>query len=174
MRFKGKKIMYIGDSLSMNNFDSLLCLLNAAAPGKTKEERKIINSHDVTTVTFQVCDLWCFNVPPLFFFFILFITFQVWPMMFNVHTLFLFFLLHFKCVAYDSRRSWGCFINLNLQDYGVEVTLFTSQFLVDIENEKIGRVIKLGSIKNGEIWKAADVLIFNNWLWWTRTGPKQP
>lgn len=52
--------------------------------------------------------------------------------------------------------------------------LFTSQYLVDIDKEEKGRVLKLQSIKDGDIWKEMDVLIFNNWLWWYRSGPKQP
>ncbi|OVA04844.1 PC-Esterase [Macleaya cordata] len=60
------------------------------------------------------------------------------------------------------------------QDYGVSVMLFHSLYLVDIENEGIGRVLKLDSIKNGAIWKEMDILIFNTWLWWGRKGIKQP
>lgn len=52
--------------------------------------------------------------------------------------------------------------------------LFSSHYLVDIENEDIGRVLKLDSLKNGELWKEMDVVIFNTWLWWYRSGPKQP
>jgi len=63
---------------------------------------------------------------------------------------------------------------MNLQDYDVEVILFHSEFLVDIEKEGIGRVVKMNSVKNGEIWKQINVLIFNSWLWWLRMPPKQP
>lgn len=52
--------------------------------------------------------------------------------------------------------------------------LFSSHYLVDIENEKIGRVLKLDSLKNGDLWKEMDILVFNTWLWWYRRGPKQP
>lgn len=31
-RMKGKKIMYVGDSLSLNHWQSLVCLLHAAVP----------------------------------------------------------------------------------------------------------------------------------------------
>ena len=45
---------------------------------------------------------------------------------------------------------------------------------MDIEEEQIGRVLKLDSLKNGNIWKDMDVLVFNTWLWWYRSGPAQP
>ena len=61
-----------------------------------------------------------------------------------------------------------------VQDYGVSIILFESHYLVDIEVEAIGRVLKLDSMKNGNIWKDMDVLVFTNWLWWYRRGPKQP
>ncbi|KAK4372371.1 hypothetical protein RND71_007755 [Anisodus tanguticus] len=108
-KFKGKKIMYIGDSLSLNNFESLLCLLHAAVP-EVKFKQDIYKEN--VTVTFQ--------------------------------------------------------------DFGVQVVLFHSNFLVDIEVEPKGRVLKLDSIKNGQIWKQFDLLIFNTWLWYSRSGPGQP
>ncbi|KAJ4979358.1 hypothetical protein NE237_010138 [Protea cynaroides] len=46
--------------------------------------------------------------------------------------------------------------------------LMNSHYLVDIEEEDIGRVLKLDSIKSGEIWKNMDILVFNTWLWWYR------
>ncbi|CAH9113984.1 unnamed protein product, partial [Cuscuta epithymum] len=106
---KGKKIMYVGDSLSLNNFESLICLIHGAIPGiKYKQKATPLNF----TVTFQ--------------------------------------------------------------EYEVQVILFHSNFLVDIEEEQLGRVVKMKSLKSGEIWKQMDVLIFNSWLWWTRTGRQQP
>ncbi|KAK4476644.1 hypothetical protein RD792_015804 [Penstemon davidsonii] len=60
------------------------------------------------------------------------------------------------------------------QDYGVSVIYFPSHYLVDIQMEEFGRVLKLNSLKNGDTWKQVDVLIFNTWLWWYRRGPKQP
>jgi hypothetical protein len=52
--------------------------------------------------------------------------------------------------------------------------VFETHYLVDIEQEQIGRVLKLESIKDGNTWKDMDVLVFNTWLWWYRRGPKQP
>ncbi|CAN4080665.1 unnamed protein product [Withania somnifera] len=109
-KYKWKHIMFIGDSLSLNSYDSFLCLLYVSVPGVNYNTK--LTNQSVTVI---------------------------------------------------------------FEDYKVSVTLFTSLFLVDVEVESnIGRVLKLNSIKNGEIWKQADVLIFNTWLWWTRGGPKQP
>ncbi|KAJ0095146.1 hypothetical protein Patl1_17048 [Pistacia atlantica] len=108
-RFKGKKIMFIGDSLSLNQMQSLLCLLQTAVP-----HTNIIrhNNDSISTVIFQ--------------------------------------------------------------DYDVSVMLFHSEYLVDTEVEKIGRVLKLDSIKNGNVWKNVDVSVFNSWHWWIRNVAKQP
>ncbi|KAK3223693.1 hypothetical protein Dsin_010718 [Dipteronia sinensis] len=72
------------------------------------------------------------------------------------------------------KQSNDTFSTVIFQDYGVSVILLTSHYLVDIEVEKDGRVLKLDSIKNGDIWKNMDSLIFNTWQWWYRAGPKQP
>ncbi|KAI3818460.1 hypothetical protein L1987_12267 [Smallanthus sonchifolius] len=63
---------------------------------------------------------------------------------------------------------------VTFKDFGVSVSIFLSHYLVDIVEKKIGRVLKLDSITNGDVWKQNDVLIFNTWLWWSRRGEKQP
>ncbi|KAI4382965.1 hypothetical protein MLD38_008853 [Melastoma candidum] len=107
-RFRGKSIMYVGDSLSLNNWQSLICLLHAAVP-----DSSIVQSTNgsISAVTFQ--------------------------------------------------------------DYGVSVMLFHSLYLVDIDQEILGRVMKLDSVSSGVVWKTVDVLIFNTWQWWYRAGEKQ-
>ncbi|KVI11778.1 protein trichome birefringence-like 41 [Cynara cardunculus var. scolymus] len=106
----GKKIMYVGDSVSVNQWQSMVCLLHAALPSQSNITDETINS--TRTVTYQ--------------------------------------------------------------DYGVSISVFLSHYLVDIVDEKIGRVMRLDSIADGDIWKENDVLIFNTWLWWYRSGDKQP
>ncbi|KAB1227539.1 Protein trichome birefringence-like 38 [Morella rubra] len=109
-RLHGKKIMFIGDSVSLNQWQSLMCLLHAAVPNSKTIEQ---SNESLSITTFQ--------------------------------------------------------------DYGVSVMLFNSHYLVDIEEEQeVGRVLKLDSLKNGDIWKDIDVLVFNTWLWWYRRGPSQP
>ncbi|KAK7243405.1 hypothetical protein RIF29_38200 [Crotalaria pallida] len=108
-KFKGKQIMFIGDSISLNQWQSLVCMLHSAVPQSTILEQ---GSEPITNYTFQ--------------------------------------------------------------GYEVSVLVFHSPYLVDIVEEKIGRVLKLDSIKNGATWKNIDILVFNTWLWWYRRGPKQP
>lgn len=52
--------------------------------------------------------------------------------------------------------------------------LSRNAYLVDIVREKIGRVLVLDSIQNGNFWRTFDVLVFDTWHWWLHTGRKQP
>ncbi|URE16570.1 hypothetical protein MUK42_12186 [Musa troglodytarum] len=52
-------------------------------------------------------------------------------------------------------------------DYGVSVIRYQSTYLVDIVEERIGRVLRLDSIQSGAAWLGVDVLVFNTWHWWT-------
>ncbi|CAJ1959063.1 unnamed protein product [Sphenostylis stenocarpa] len=108
-KLKGKKIMFVGDSVSLNQCQSLICLLHSSVP-----ETPILNPGYLNG------------------------SYYTFP------------------------------------EYNVSVIVFHSTHLVDIEVEKIGRVLKLDSLKSGSIWKDMDILVFNTWLWWYRRGPKQP
>ncbi|KAK7334729.1 hypothetical protein VNO80_26490 [Phaseolus coccineus] len=109
-KLKGKQIMFVGDSVSLNQWQSLICLLHSSVP-----QTQILEQGDDINVS-----------------------------------------------------------NYTFPDYKVSVLVFHSTHLVDIEVEKIGRVLKLDSIKSGSLWKNMDILVFNTWLWWYRRGPKQP
>ncbi|URE16067.1 hypothetical protein MUK42_13115 [Musa troglodytarum] len=60
------------------------------------------------------------------------------------------------------------------EDYGVSVIRYQSTYLVDIVEERIGRVLRLDSIQSGAAWLGVDVLVFNTWHWWTHKGRSQP
>ncbi|KAF3668275.1 hypothetical protein P3S67_016709 [Capsicum chacoense] len=107
-RVKGKRIMFIGDSLSLNQWQSLTCMLHVALPQ----------------------------------------------------------------LNYTLQRKGGV-SNFIFQDYNVSLILSRNAFLVDLVKEKIGRVLKLDSIQNGDAWKDFDMLIFNTWHWWLHKGSQQ-
>ncbi|XP_073126087.1 protein trichome birefringence-like 41 [Henckelia pumila] len=109
MRFKGKKIMFVGDSLSLNQWQSLICMLHAAVPQSSFSLQKIGN-------------LSTFYLP----------------------------------------------------DYNISLMLSRNAFLVDLVQEKKGRILKLDSIQNGNSWKGVDMLVFNTWHWWLHKGSSQP
>ncbi|GMI63978.1 TRICHOME BIREFRINGENCE-LIKE 43 [Hibiscus trionum] len=107
-KFRGK-IMFVGDSLSLNQWQSLTCLLHTAVPREPYISQRV---DAISTFSFP--------------------------------------------------------------NYGVSIMFLRNAFLVDIVNEKEGRVLKLDSIAGGRIWKGYYVLIFNTWHWWLLTGRKQP
>ncbi|XP_020991864.2 protein trichome birefringence-like 41 [Arachis duranensis] len=111
-KLRGKQIMFVGDSIGHDQWQSLVCLLHASAP-----ESAVIQS--------------------------------------------------------DSEHA--SFHNFTIPGYGISVIFMRQQYLVDIDYEdKIGRVLKLDSIKNGELWKKMDILVFNTWFWWNRNDSGKP
>ncbi|URE20929.1 hypothetical protein MUK42_12188 [Musa troglodytarum] len=108
-RWKGKKIMFVGDSISVNQWQSLVCMFHAAVPDAKTTYKK---NDTLSTITFT--------------------------------------------------------------DYGVSVIRYQSTYLVDIVEERIGRVLRLDSIQSGAAWLGVDVLVFNTWHWWTHKGRSQP
>ncbi|XP_020577280.1 protein trichome birefringence-like 37 [Phalaenopsis equestris] len=108
-RWRGKKIMFVGDSLSLNQWESLLCMIHSAVPNT---RTSLSRAASLSSVRFE--------------------------------------------------------------DYGLSIMLYRSTYLVDIVRERIGRVLKLDSIHEGQAWLGTDLLIFNSWHWWTHTGNSQP
>ncbi|KAF5197030.1 trichome birefringence-like [Thalictrum thalictroides] len=108
-KWRGKKIMFVGDSLSLNQWNSLSCLLHAAVPNS---KYSYYRRTPLSIVTFE--------------------------------------------------------------EYGVQLYLYHTTYLVDMVKENVGTVLKLDSIETGKAWLGMDMLIFNTWHWWTHTGSGQP
>ncbi|XP_062008976.1 protein trichome birefringence-like 43 [Rosa rugosa] len=110
-RLRNKRIMFVGDSLSLNQWQSLTCMLHAASP---QSKYTIERTGSISTMTFL--------------------------------------------------------------SHNASLMLARNALLVDIVEERQGRVLKLDSIdhKDQKAWKDIDILIFNSWHWWLHTGRKQP
>ncbi|KVH93121.1 PC-Esterase [Cynara cardunculus var. scolymus] len=97
---RGKKIMFVGDSLSSNQWQSLACMLYNPT---RRSNPSLTHQGQLSTISFP--------------------------------------------------------------EHGVSIMYLKNGFLVDLEVEKKGRVLKLDSISKGRIWEEADILIFNSYHW---------
>jgi hypothetical protein len=50
-KYRGKKIMFVGDSLSLNQFNSLACMIHSWVP---KTRTSFSKESAISTITFQV------------------------------------------------------------------------------------------------------------------------
>ncbi|XP_050215694.1 protein PMR5-like [Mercurialis annua] len=110
MKMRGKTVMFVGDSLSRNQWESLLCLILAALPSSASTQ--ISRGDPFSTFKFL--------------------------------------------------------------DYGVSLSYYKAPYLVDIDMVQGKRILKLEEISgNGNVWRNANVLVFNTGHWWSHQGSLQ-
>jgi hypothetical protein len=90
-KWKGKKIMFVGDSLSLNMWESLSCMIHASVPNA---KTSFLRRESQSTVIFQVM---CFS----FIFYLCLVSF--FPFIFLTH----FFLLFFRFFVFLSCFLFG-------------------------------------------------------------------
>jgi hypothetical protein len=61
-----------------------------------------------------------------------------------------------------------------VQDYNATVVYYLTHYLMDLVQDKPDRVLRLDTIDQASNWLVADVLVFDSWHWWPRSGPTQP
>ncbi|CAL5403122.1 unnamed protein product [Camellia sinensis] len=165
-RFEGKSIMFVGDSMSQNQWQSLICMLYTTTPTlKYTDMLKVMCDQSVFLVDVvrenrgKILKLDSIQVT------------QPWD-----------YIQLGNQVVNDMNRlsameqaliTWGRWVDSNV-DYKLKVMYNQSLFLVDVVRENTGKILKLNSIQGGRKWIGIHMLIFNIWYWWYRRGVTQP
>ncbi|KAJ8423505.1 hypothetical protein Cgig2_023089 [Carnegiea gigantea] len=105
---RGKNVTFVGDSISLNQWQSLACMLHTCTPD----------------------------------------------------------------TKYTLTRTSGL-SNFAFLVYNDSLMFMRDGYPIKIETEKIGRVLELNSVRQGQSWKGIDTFVFNTWHWWLHTGRKQ-
>lgn len=148
-RARGKRVMFVGDSIGLNQWLSLICLIYSSLqlPSSSPPHYHYFDYSDaspanstVYTIAFPVRISLCLSSCIL-----------------AVHLILGF-------VVDASQKA-----NLTLM-------FMKNAYIVDIQVTRQGRVLNLNSISplDAQKWLACDMLVFNTWHWWLHSGRKQP
>lgn len=133
-KYRGKKIMFVGDSLSLNQFNSLACMIHSWVP---KTRTSFSKQSAISTITFQV-GFWvffCFYIIFKFLFLkILNLMVMKWCLLFLVfnciHAIGFFFSLLF-CFSLKLETFWVIFL-CELVFYFLQIYGLAAKFVLKI------------------------------------------
>ena len=144
---RGKRMMFVGDSLNRGQYVSMVCLLHKLIP----EDEKSMETFDSLTVfTAKVTFKFCITFTNLSVHILLYVYFC---------NIFFFWFPYFQKYNATIEFYWAPFLLESNSDNAVIHRISD-------------RIVRKGSInKHGRYWKGVDILVFNTYLWWM-TGLK--
>ena len=146
---RGKRMMFVGDSLNRGQYVSMVCLLHRLIP-EGKKSMETFDSLTVFTAKVTIIDFSCnFN----------------W--------------LHYALIKIKTcRKHRKVTLFMIVQEYNATIEFYWAPFLLESNSDNAivhrisDRIVRKGSInKHGKNWKGADIIVFNTYLWWM-TGLK--
>lgn len=145
---RGKRMMYIGDSLNRGQYVSMICLLHSIIP---EDAKSFETFGSLTVFTAKVT------------FIILLISFKV-SLDIQIESSWQW-IDEFEFDVY-------------VQEYNATIEFYWAPFLLESNSDDAvihrvsDRIVRKGSVnKHGKHWKGVDIIVFNTYLWWM-TGLK--
>lgn len=171
-KLRGKRLMFVGDSLNRGQWISMVCLLQSVIPS---DKRSMSPNAHLTIFRAEVRTL-CFNVAPYTMLSSSFISlFPIRPL--DVLRHWIDGVWFTSTTVWDSPHLHAANFCANYQEYNASVEFLWAPLLVesnsdDPVNHRLGeRIIRPDSVlKHASLWEHADILVFNTYLWW-RQGP---